>query len=70
MTLNVTKLLVLLVNQALVNVLQFIFGIVRMFWVVDYRMADVKTLKHMVCRVRARVKPLLTIIVPTDGPLK
>jgi hypothetical protein len=70
MTLNVMEMLALLVNQGLANVIQFIFGIVHMFWVVDYRMADVKILKHMVCRVRARMKPLLTIIVPADGALK
>jgi hypothetical protein len=70
MTLNVMEMLALLVNQGFANVIQFISGIVLMFWVGDYRMADAKTLKHMVCRVRVRVKPLLTIIVPADGALK
>ena len=42
MTLNVIQILVLHVNQVLANVIQFIFGIVHMFWVEDYRMVVVK----------------------------
>jgi hypothetical protein len=70
MTLNVTQMLVLLVNQVLASVIQFIFGIVHMFWVVDYQMVVVKIKKHMECRVRARVKPHQIIYATIDGALK
>ena len=52
MTMNAMQILVLPVNQVLVNVIQFIFVIVHMFWVVDYRMAVVKTKNLMVCTVK------------------